>query len=87
MNTPKFMQTPKKEVDKSKWKRDRQIGAVEAFDRILCGHHIWFDYGAGRGRVVNSGWAKGWQISLLIRLAEAGQIYSVVKKPESARGS
>lgn len=87
MKIPGFMNKPKEKVSRSKWSKGKQVGSVEAFDRIYTGHHLWFDYGNDTGRVVNAGWARGWQINLLIHLAESGRLFSVVRKLNPARGS
>lgn len=62
-------------MTKPAWERGRALSPVEAFTAIERGDPVYF-----RHKWTHHGWARGWQVSMLIGAARGGHIYEAIKK-------
>lgn len=60
-----------------KWDRGPALTPCEAFREIEQGRPVYFNH-----KWTHPGWARGWQINMLIASALAGRIYQAVKIEE-----
>lgn len=57
-----------------KWERGPALTPGEAFGEIEQGRPVYFNH-----KWTHHGWARSWQINMLIASARAGRIYKAVK--------
>lgn len=57
-------------MTKRKWEPGRKLTRLEALAEIAAGRPVYF-----RHKWTHNGWARGWQIAILIGSADAGVIF------------
>lgn len=65
-------------MSKRKWKQGRKLTPLEAVSEIIAGRPVYF-----RNKWTHNGWARGWQISMLIGSANAGVIFEATPVQEN----
>lgn len=53
-----------------KWTKGRKLSPLEAFAEIVAGRPVYF-----RDKWTHNGWARGWQIAMVIGSANSGVIF------------
>lgn len=66
-------------MTKRQWERGRPLTADEAFAAICLRHPVYFNH-----KWTHNGWARSWQINMLIGSAQAGRIFEAKKIQEEA---
>lgn len=64
-------------MTKRKWEPGRKLTPIEAMAEICAGRPVYF-----RHKWTHNGWARGWQISMLIGSANSGVIYEAIQTQE-----
>lgn len=65
-------------MSKRKWQQGRKLTVLEAFAEIAAGRPVYF-----RNKWTHNGWARGWQIAMLIGSASRGFIFEAIPNQES----
>lgn len=60
-------------MTKRKWQQGRKLTPLEAMSEICAGRPVYF-----RNKWTHNGWARGWQIAMLIGSANRGFIFEAI---------
>jgi hypothetical protein len=64
-------------MTKRTWEPGRKLSPVEALTEIALGHPVFY-----RHKWTHNGWARGWQIAMVIGSANGGFIFEAKKIQE-----
>ncbi|MGB3813995.1 MAG: hypothetical protein WA950_12290 [Shinella sp.] len=57
-----------------KWTKGRKLSPIEALAEIAAGRPVYF-----RDKWTHNGWARGWQIAMVIGSANSGVIFEAIR--------